>query len=370
MKERMSIVKKFDKKIKKLSKDINIPATYDEKLDKVLQTIEEKEPVPEKKQSGKKFILAAVCLIGIICIVTFAGTLSSEANIVDYLKGVIQNFLGMDADKKEEIGADSKSMSVGSQADLMMEIQEAVMDTHAIYLLVKITAPTDIKLTEEIGFDYYCFCKGENYNNNQLIPGVRELHLLEVNPKKPNVGTYIVKQMLEEPLEEEESVTVSFKDMMRNPYSENPELLVEGMWSLTFPFYLTVTNNLTVEGTPDMTFSYIDTTASVRSIELTPTGLIVETDISNYPLDGRGVVDTSIAFRLKMIDGTEQLLVGHDLEFGPLVRTADRSFEDDVIEGTLETNFSYQKDVIEFEGVQNISLIAGIYIEDLYVPFD
>lgn len=365
---------KFDKKIKKLSEDIDVPETYDKKIDEILHNIREKEeePVRKKGRVGRKIVLATVCLIGVLCVITFVGTLSGEANIVDYLKEVIMDFLGGDANKdgKDKIGADSKSMSVGSQADLMLELQETVVDTHAVYLLVKITAPTNIELTEEIGFDYYCFCRGENYSNNQLIPGARDIRLLEVNPKKPNVGTYIVTQMLDEQLEEGESVTVSFKDMMRGPYSENPELLVEGMWSLTFPFYLTVTDNLKVEGTPDMEFPYLDTTATVRSIELTPTGLVVEVDISNYPLDGRGLVDTSIDLRLKMIDGTEQLLTGHDLEFGPLVRTSSRAFEDDLIEGTMETNFSYQREIIEFEGMQNISLISGIYVEGLYVPFN
>ena len=227
---------RFDKKIKELSKNIEIPASYDEKVDKVLLDIMKRdEAILEKKKDSRLVPRLAVCLLCIFCAISLY-TLDVHADIFSFFKETIMDFLGRGNSEEdlEGMGVESDKMSVGSKPDLMMELQESVIDSHSIYLLVKITAPTNIKFEENVLFDYFCFCRGTNYNLDQYIGGVISCELLEVSEDCPNMATYVVSLVFDEDLEEGCEVTVCFRDLMRDPYSFNPEPLVGGVWRLTF----------------------------------------------------------------------------------------------------------------------------------------
>ena len=129
-------------------------------------------------------------------------------------------------------------------------------------------------------FDYFCFCEGDNYNVDQLIGGAISCELLEVNESSPNIATYVVSLVFDDALEEDSKVTLSLKDLTKDPYSSEPKLLISGVWSLTFQYNTTVTDHVEVEGNADMIFPFINTTAQVKSIELSPFGIMVCADVS------------------------------------------------------------------------------------------
>lgn len=354
---------KFDEKIKKLSKNIEAPASYDEKVDKVLLDIMKKdEVILEKKRNGKLLPRLAVCLLCIFCAVSLY-TLDVHADIFSFFRETIMDFLGRGSSEEDltGMGVESERQAVGSKPDLMMELQESVIDSHSIYLLVKMTAPTNIRFEENILFDYFCFCKGTNYNVDQLIGGAISCELLEVNEDCPNMATYVVSLVFDEVLEEGCEVTVCFRDLTRDPYSSSPQLLVSGVWSLTFYYNPTVTDQIRLEGKPDMVFPYINTTAQLTGIELSPFGIQVRADVSNFPSDELRLSDTTIAIRLKMIDGSELTVVSHDPEERGYIQGGSVSF-------SSEGEKTYQQANLEFTNMINISKVMGVYIEDMYVP--
>ena len=54
-----------------------------------------------------------------------------------------------------------------------------------------------------------------------------------------------------------------------------------------------------------MVFPFVNTTATVEDIEITPLGMTLVSDVSRVPFEDLGISDTTIAIRLKMIDGSE-----------------------------------------------------------------
>lgn len=354
---------KFDKKIKKLTKNIEVPASYNEKVDKVLLDIMKRdETIMEKGKKRRLVPRIAVCLLCVICALSLY-TIDAHADIFAFFKETILDFLGRGNSEEDmnDIGVESEKLSVNSKPDLMMELQETVIDSHSIYLLVKITAPSDIRFDEKTLFEYFCFCKGSNYNVSQLLGGSTSCELLEVSEDFPNIATYVVSLVFDEVLEEGNEVTVCFQDLTLDPYSSRPELLISGVWSLTFPYSPTVTDHIELEGTPDMVFPFINTTAQLLKIELSPFGILVYADVSAFPSDELGVSDTNIAIRLKMIDGSELTVVTHDPEKQGYIQGGSISFSN-------EGEKTYEQVNLEFTNMVNISKVVGVYIEDLYVP--
>ena len=77
------------------------------------------------------------------------------------------------------------------------------------------------------------------------------------------------------------------------------------MWSITFVSEITVKESIQIEGNSDMVFPFVNTTATVEDIEITPLGMTLVSDVSRVPFEDLGISDTTIAIRLKMIDGSE-----------------------------------------------------------------
>lgn len=351
----------FDKNIRELSRNVNIPKGYDRKIDDVLKNIPETEEEDSRKiHFGNKKKLAIVFCF--ICIFSVLGgsVMEANANIFETFKITIMDILNIGKDE-EELGIESKKEQIESKPDLFLELREVVTDTQGIYLLVKITAPADISFNKEIGFDYFAFCEGENYNSDKLIGGGRDCYLLESMEEKPNVATYVVNLTANMEEFEGKYITAYFKDLTLDPNGENPQLLVEGMWSITFVSEITVKESIQIEGNSDMVFPFVNTTATVENIEVTPLGMTLVSDVSKVPFEDLGISDTTIAIRLKMIDGSEIDIMPSNPEKEWIVESG--SIEYDQTDGK-----SFQKDIYSFTQAIDITKVIGVYIQDLYVP--
>lgn len=352
----------FDKKVRKLSKEFQVPETYHEKVDEVLETIQKEHVVIPKK---KPFVKAAV-VIAALCILITTFFLFSTAEVVEAsffqtFKQTIMDFFGMGEDESQELGIKSEKKDAVSKPDLMIELKEVVMDTQNIYAVVKITAPPDVEFKEGMTFDYYGFCEGTNYNESSLIPGSKECTLLEVMKNKTNVATFVVDVGTDKQVKEGKEVTVFFKDLLDGPQNEDDtKVLVEGMWSLSFNTSYTNSKQITVKGTKEMQYSYSYSKADIKKIKLLPLGLTVVSDVSRVDEQTRNTTDTRVVIRLKMIDGSE-IIVDSPNDDKCLVSGGSISNYD-------KKGHSYEKYVGQFEKAIDIDQVLGIYIADCYVP--
>jgi len=352
-----------DKKIKQAFKELKIPVSYEERVDSLLESLkadaaEERKPAPKRK--GKYIFRTAVCFL-CTCIMFFVMALHSDAGLLEELKRSLMDFFGFSTSQEaEEAGVSSRPVYVEGKKDLIVELKETVIGAHNIYLLVKITAPTDIAFAEDVGFEYFGFCTGENYDVNHLLGGSRDCQLLETGTGKINEALYVVSMTFDEEIKEGTPVTCFLQNLAVDPFADEPKQLVEGIWSLTFPFEKTVVESVTVEGEPDMTFPYIDGTALVEQIELTPMGIVVLLDVSDVTYDLMNVSDTTVAIELLYIDGSRRKIVSHNPEES-FIQGGSISFN-------LEGDKVIQQQNLEFVEVLNIGEVVGIYIEDLYIP--
>lgn len=350
---------KFDKKIKELSRNIEIPKGYSERVDNVLKTLPERNHSLhiKRKWSVQRIVAFAVCVMFVICILSI-GTIKTDANVFSVLKMSIMDFLyGEDKDSVGETGVKSHKTYVKSKQDLVIELKETVIDKQNLYLMVQVTAPPDIELNEDISFDYVALCKGENFSVDNLLVGTISCTFLESMRGKPNIATYVLSMLSSEDFVDGENLTAHFRDLKRNPNEPEPEMLVEGTWSIAFTSNLTTRKELSVEGTPDMTYPCAGTIATLKELRITPLGMAVTSDISLAAFDELGVMDTTIAIRLKMLDGSE-----HNMEEDGFIENASSHYDN------AEDGKNYQIDKYEFQEAMDISKIAGVYIEDLYVP--
>lgn len=351
-------MRKLDKRIRDLSKGFQIPEEFDQRVEDTLNSIPEDNISVSHIQ--KRGVIAFACLLLLAGLLLFSTSEVAEASFLAHFKETIMDFFGIGEEESQTIGVGSDKEDSVSKPDLMIELQEKVIDSHNIYVVAKITAPANINFAEEISFDYFAFCKGNNYNEANLLSGAKECKLLEVLEGKNNIATYIVSLSTDEELKEGSEATVFFKDLMRDPYGDDPEMLVEGMWSVNFTMEYTVSEEVEVKGTPDMVYPFLDTTASLSELKLTPLGLTIVSDISNAPYDELGVSDTTIAVRLKMIDGSEKVVMSHDMEESTIISSGNSAF-------SPKKKKTYMTDTYQFEKTMDTSKVMGIYLEDCYV---
>lgn len=352
----------FDRKIKKFSEDIKTPAEYDKRVEETLANLPEREPQRRKPRRYVRGIAVAAAMLFLILVVVFS-TSKTEANVISTFKHSILHFFNIEEKESKDLGVEKHQTWVESKPDLFIEMKETVVDSQGIYLLVQVTAPANIELEDKITFDYYAFSEGENYNADNLISGATSCDLLEVMEGKPNVGTYVVNISPDEEIAEGSSVTACFKDLTRDPYGSEPELLVEGMWSITFTVNYTTEEEITIEGNSDMTFPFLGTTATVGKIKVTPLGMSIRSDVSNVPYDDLGISDTSLQVRIRMVDGTEQLVMSHNMEDVCITSNGSVSYDDK--DGTV-----WQTNKFEFQDMVEVKKVIGIYIEDTYIPVE
>lgn len=348
----------FDEKIKKSIKNLKVPEEYDRRVEETLQSIRDDDTsIHPNRWKG---VVTLVCLC-IAAYLLFSNSEIVQANFLETFKGTILDFFGMGKEEAQTVGVKSEKEESVSKPDLIIELQEKVIDDQNIYLVVKITAPSDVEFNEDISFDYFAFYRGANYNTEDLLPGARDCRLLEVLEGKSNVATYIVSLSSDEELTEDSELTAFFKDLMVSPNGDHPEMLVEGIWSVNFTVEKTVSEEVQIKGTPDMTYPFINTTATLSKLKLSPLGLTLVSDVSNVPDDELGISDTTIALRLKMIDGSEKVVMSHNAEERTIISSGSDSF-------SQKKGKTYMKGVYQFEKTINISQVIGVYIEDYYVP--
>lgn len=350
----------FDKKMKKLSKELEIQDEYYQKVDEILDSL------PERKPSRKRGRISQIvlCVAVVLCLLVINKSVAN-ANIFETFRQTIMDFLNRgDSKKAEEAGVSSQENHIESKSDLFLELRESVIDSQTIYLLVSITAPSDIAFSEDMTFDYFAFSRGENFNTDQLIGGSRDCRLMETMEGRPNEATYIVSLSTDEELEEGEMVTVFFRDLKKNPYSDNPEMLVEGIWSISFPIAYTVSEKIEIKGTEDMEYAFLGTTARVEKIKMTPLGMKVLSDVSNVPYEDLGVSDTSVTITLQMLDGSEIVVIAKDPEVTDTLVCGGSLFFDQ------EGEKNYIRATYEFDETINLNQVVGITIEDLFVPVE
>lgn len=366
-----------DNQLKKAFKEFKTPASYDKKVDDVLKQLKaeaakeeaanEKEPTkksePKEERSTRKgrmkWVFRVAVALLFIGILTSVIAVRSEANFLEQFKRTLMDFFGMKYEDAADVGVKSRAKQVESKSDLMTELKEVVIDSHTIYLRMKITAPTDVVFKKEIGFEYFGFCTGNNYDANNVLGGSLDCKLMEVGGEKSNEAMYIVSICFDKELEDGTPITCFFQNLAENPYSEERKRLVEGMWSLTFSFERTVVDALQIDGGPEYAFSYIDGTAFVKNIELTPMGMVIQYDISDVDYDLMNVSDTTIAVKLLYLDGHEQVIVSHDPGEN-FLQSAGTSY-------TNEGDKVFQQGTLEFAEILSIADVTGIYIEDVYI---
>ena len=358
----------FDKKMKELSKDITPPESYYQKVDEVLKNLPEKELNDEKKGDWRvkkerhwKIAVCVVCVC-LVCFLAFGATQVASANIFTDLKQLIMEFFHIDQkEAADEYGVESQQEEVISKPDLYIELKEKIVDKHSLYVLVSITAPTDIAFDDRIGFDYFAFCRGSSYNADNLIGGGKDCSLLEVQEDKSNVATYVVSMSSDEKIEEDEDITLYFKDMMRDPCEDEPEMLVEGMWSLTFTATYTVSEDVEIKGTEDMTFTHDGGIVTLKKIELSPMGISVSADVTDlHYADNAYSNETSLPVTLQMVDGSNLVIFSHDPDEPGYISMGSDSFRQPKGKEILTSRY-------EFEKMVDIKKVIGIYVEDLYV---
>ena len=352
----------FDRKIRKRAKRFQVPDSYYRKVDGTLDKIKEDHVAAPRRQP---FVKAALYLM-VLCLmisgfIFLSDMKSAEAGFLEVFKQTIMDFFGMDEEESEKAGIESEKKAAVSKPDLLIELKEVVMDTQNIYAMVKITAPPGVEFKQGMTFDYFGFCEGTNYNGSDLVPGARECTLLEVLDGRQNVGMFVVSIGTDRQIEEGKDVTVFFEDLIAGPYEDQPEVLVEGIWSLSFTASYTNTKEVTVKGTDGMQYSFAGTKADIEEIKLLPLGLTLVSDVSRVDTDTLNTTDTRFVIRLKMIDGSETIVSSPYLE--------DDCLESGGSVGQYEENGRvYQKYVSQFREAVDISRVVGIYIADYYVP--
>lgn len=355
----------FDKKIKRMSADFKIPEEYGQRIEDLLQTMPDKTisaSTGRRKLVGR--LVMCICMLGIGFFLLFR-TEVVEAGFFENFRQTIMTFLGIGDDGEAELtGVESAKENAVSKPDLMLELQEKVIDSKNIYLMVKITAPTNIVFADNITFDYFAFSRGTSFNTAELLPGAKGCELLEVMGGREHIATYVVSFAPDEELEEGTEVTAFFKDLMIDPYGDSPEMLVEGMWSIPFTIEYTVSEELEAEGAQETTYTFLDSTAVLKEIDLTPLGLTLVSDISDVPYDLLGISDTTVDIRLLMADGSEKTVMSHDMEEATITSSGSNSFE------TEEDGCVYMRNTFQFQQALDISQVVSVWVEGCEVPFE
>lgn len=380
----------FDKMMRENSEKVNIPDGFEDKVENVLGSLPERDI---KQTNTKKTGVRLAVILAVVIIFAAMGTFAvrSEANIIDTLKMTLMDIFGNGKEsgtgpnKENQANKSSDNDSYGNSSlemslaeadirkeeseakrDLMIELKETIVDPNGIYALLQITAPSDIELNKDITFDYFAFCEGTNYNSDSTMGGAVSCDFLESTKDRPNVALYVMKLTGSVSNYEGKSIAACMKDLTMMPNSEDREVLVEGMWSVSFMAEKTVRNSIVLADFGDdeeIIFPYITAEAKIVSLTLTPLSISLTSDVSAMPFEELGVSDTTISLSLLMSDG-EMLVISPYSETERYITESGES-EFDQAEGV-----SYQKDIYSFAQPVDINKVVGIYVQGVFVPFN
>lgn len=351
----------FDKRIEKMSKEFRVPETYHEKVDKVLETIrEDAVPVPKKKTFMRSVVIVAAFCLLLVGAMSFSGGEVAEASFLGSFKQTILDFFGIDENESKEMGVESDKQEAVSKPDLMIKLENVVMDEQNIYAMIKITAPPEVEFKENMTFEYFGFCEGPNYDVATVLPGARSCTLLESLEGREHIATYVMSINTDEQVEEGKEITAFFNNLIDDPNVDNPEILVEGTWTLLFTSTRTDEKAVTIKGEEGMEYSLLDTTAKIKKIKLQPLGMTMVSDVSNIPAEVLNVSDTRITIRFKMIDGSELIVDSPNVEDEVIISSGSVSQYE-------KKGKTYNKYVCQFNNAINTDMVLGIYVGDCYV---
>ncbi|MBQ4068744.1 MAG: sigma-70 family RNA polymerase sigma factor [Lachnospiraceae bacterium] len=352
--------------IKEIGEVLNIPiGTVKSRMNRGRDMLKERLPIAKKKKNSKGLFIVVLCLT-VLGLVFSLNVIVVRARLFDGFRNRIMDiFTVSDKDtgtikEPESLGISSEEQNITSKPDLMIELKESIIDKKNIYLLIEVTAPASVEFNEDIAFEYYAFCKGSNYNSSDILGGAKECKLFEVQQNSPNRATYILSLLSVDELIEDSEVTLSLRNLTDKPLSDNPTMLVEGMWGITFNVDYTIREEIMLENN-NVEFPFVNTTAKVENIRITPIGMTFMTDVSKFPYDELAITDTSIHISIKMVDGTEYLIESHDFEEITFISSGAVNY-------VQEGDKHYLQKEYEFEEQIDVNKIMGIYVEDIFIP--
>lgn len=350
----------FEKNLKEDCENMQVPEAYSRRVQETLEQLPEKEKPRKKIYRTFAFRFACILVLA-VCLVLY-GSRSASANIfADFTKTLLNYFHIGENDEGDNSGVESGTEEAVSRPELNIRLKETVVDKNCIYALVDVTFPMEVDFTKNVGFEYFAFCRGESYNADDLIGGATDCALFEVRPNSNHEATYVVSITTTQNIEDGESVMVYFQDFSLNPFGEEPEKLVEGMWKLSFTAEYTVADEVLIEGDREMAVPYIDKTAYVQGIRMTPLGMTLDLDVTEVPEEVINVSDSRVRVSLLLIDGREILLMSHDFEEEVFVSASETVFDNK--DGRLYASMHY-----EFAETIDLNKVAGVYLEDVFIP--
>lgn len=358
--------------IKDISILLDIPVgTVKSRLTRGRSFIKGELQVDENKRKKRNQLLVLVLVISLATVAFSSRDTIAHMKVFVEFKESLKSFFGLQKEVSNQDDSDTQGILVDSieeyietdysvsKPDILIELNEKIIDSQGIYLLVKVTAPSDIKFDESIGFDYVAFCEGDNYNADKLISGAKDCSLLEVSQIKDNVATYVCKIVPDIKISDGQNITISFKNLVRDP-NEDAQVLVEGMWSVNFSADYTIKKVITNEETQNVSINYMGDKAVVESYEITPAGMKLVIDASNIPYDDFAVNDTNCSLVLRLIDGTKIDLYSVQNGWAQIIDSSS-DYLDIIDNKTIMTkNYSFKQLV-------DINKIIGFYVEDEYI---
>lgn len=353
---------RFDKKIKESAKNFQVPDSYNKRVDETLESIQSDDvSTPRTKIIIRAAVIVVICCLVVTASLYFANAKMAEASFMDTFKHTIMDFLGLKESESKKLGIESEKKEEVSKPELFIELQEVVMDSQSMYALIKITAPANMEWKEGMTFDYFGCCEGSNYNASKVVSGSKRCTLLEVLEDKKNVAAFVLEISTHKQIKEGKEAIFFFKDLIAGQYEDTPDILVEGMWSISFTTSYTDVKDITIKGTKDMEFPFADTTAKVKKIKLLPLGMTLVTDASKVSWDTLNTTDTRFVLRFRMIDGSEIIVSSPRMEDETLSVGGEIAYSE-------KNGKKIVKYVYQFEKAIDINQVLGIYIADYYIP--
>ena len=338
----------LDIRIKELSKSFRIPDGFDKRIDSLLDALPPRsENVAKNNAHGRnrfRMLYAAAACFLVLCIGTvIIGNTEAGAKFFQIIGLKISEFFGSAPD--EDTGVGTKQVNRITRGDITIRMQEFTMDKNTIYLNLLVSAPKEVTFTEKVDFDYFGICRGKTYDPEQLLGGARSMKYLGMVAGKENTAQYILNLSTNEVIRDGDPLVVFFDDLTLDPNSDAPQALVEGHWELPFTAEGTVPAETAVPVDEETTYPILGKTATVKDIDVSPLGITIVSDMSEFPEDELGVSDTRIEAVLHMADGSERILSTRRDDITPDVESGSIATENKDDKVYMTYTFTFEKPV-------------------------
>ena len=342
----------LDIRIKDLSKTLRIPDGFDERIETMLDALPPRSEDATKKRNQTRthernrfriLYAAAACFL-VLCIGTvIIGNTEAGAKFFQIIGQKISEFFGANPD--EDTGVGTKQVNKITRGDITIRMQEFTMDNNTVYLNLLVSAPKEVTFTDKVEFDYFGICRGKTYDPEQLLGGARSMKYLGMVTGKENTAQYILNLSTDEVIKDGDPLVVFFDNLTLDPNSDAPQALVEGHWELPFTAEGTVPAETAVPVKEETTYPILGKTATVKDIDVSPLGITIVSDMSEFSEDELGVSDTRIEAVLHMEDGSEYVLSTRRDDISTDVESGSVATENKGDKLYLTYTFSFEKPV-------------------------